>query len=159
VRFIDAYYGDPRTEIVIMLYAQVMQIDGESWRNILLDHRVLVPQIPEPPQGDVFVTPTPQTRDLIGTTAFSEKHVESILAQLRLSKLTPLSVLAVELLPGDDLVPSDFQRRGNLRSQELQAEYSSVGIVDAAGNDALGSDLGNRRILRTSPLTPVPAIC
>lgn len=159
VRFIDPFLGDPRTEIVVMLYAQVTQIDGESWRNILLTHRVLVPQIPDPPTHDFFVAPTPQTRDLIGTTVFSEKLVESILAQLRLSKVTPLSVLAVELLPGDDLGKSDFRRRGNLRSQELQAEYSTVAVKEAFGNDALGSDIGNRRILRTSPLTPVPPIC
>jgi hypothetical protein len=159
VRFIDTYFGDPRTEIVVMLYAQVMQIDGESWRNILLTHRVLVPQNPEPSPGDFFVIPTPQTRDLIGTTAFAQRHVESILVQLRLSKLTPLSVLAVELLPGDDLGRSDLRRQGNLRSQELRAEYSTVGVADPCGNDALGSNLGNRRILRTSPLTPVPAIC
>jgi hypothetical protein len=159
VRFVDTYFGDPRTEIVVMLYAQVMQIDGQSWRNILLTHRVLVPEIPEQNLGEFFVRPTPRTRDLIGTTVFSEKHVESILSQLRLSKLTELSVLAVELLPGDDLGKSDSRRRGNLRSQELQTEYSSVAVADPTGNDALGSDLGNRRILRTSPLTPVPAIC
>jgi hypothetical protein len=159
VRFIDTFFGDPRTEIVVMLYAQVMQIDGESWRNILLTHRVLVPQIPEPPLGNVFVAPTPQTRDLIGVTVFSEKNVQSILAQLRLSKLTPLSVLAVELLPGNDLGKSDSRRRGNLQAQELQAEYSAVSIAEEFGNDALGSDLGDRRILRTSTLMPVPPIC
>ncbi|HEY2468819.1 MAG TPA: hypothetical protein VGI45_13400 [Terracidiphilus sp.] len=158
-RFIDTYFGDPRTEIVVMLYAQVMQIDGESWRNILLTHRVLVPQIPESIPGEFFIRPTPRTRDLIGTTVFSEKQVESILAQLRLSKLTPLSVLAVELLPGDDLGKSDSRNRGNLKSSELQAEYAPTAVADFTGNDALGSDLGNRRILRTSPLTPVPAIC
>ena len=159
VRFIDTFLGDPRTEIVVMLYAQVTQIDGESRRNILLEHRVLVPQIPEQTPGGSFVMPTPQTRDLIGTTVFSQHHVESILAQLRLSKLTPLSVLAVELFPGDNLGKSDFRRRGNQRSQELQEEYSTIAVEDQQGNDALGSDLGNRRILRTSPLTPVPSIC
>ena len=141
-----------------MLYAQVTQIDGESWRKILLTHCVLVPQFPEPQVQDPFVAPTPQTRDLIGTTIFSEKHVESILTQLHLSRVTPLSILAVELLPGDDLGKSDLRRRGNLRSQELQAEFSDVAFAED-GNDALGSDIGDRRILRTSPLTPVPPIC
>ena len=159
VRFIDPYLGDPRTEIVVMLYAQVAQIDGECWRNILLTHCVLVPQLPEPAVLDAFVAPTPQTRDLIGTTSFSEKHVESILAQLRLSKVTPLSVLAVELLPGNDLGKSDLRRRGNLQSQKDQAEFSDVAVEEECGNDALGSDIGDRRILRTSPLTPVPPIC
>jgi hypothetical protein len=159
VRFIDTSFGDPRTEIIVMLYAQVTQIDGDSQRNILLTHRVMIPQIPEPPLGDVFIAPTPQTRDLTGVTVFSEKLVESILTELRLSTLTPLSVLAVELLPGDDLGKTDIRRKANLKSQELEAEYSAVAVADQSGNDALGSNLGSRRILRTSPLTPVPPIC
>ena len=42
----------------------------------------------------------------------------------------PLSVLAVELLP-QDMIPAD----------------------------PLGANLGGQRILRTSPLTPVPPMC
>lgn len=159
VRFIDTYLGDPRTEIVVMLYAQVAQIDGESRRNVLLAHRVMIPQVPERPQGNFVFRPTPQMRDLIGVTAFSEKRVESTLAQLRLSKLTPLSVLAVELLPGDDTGKTDVQRYRTLTAEELQDEAASMGAADQYGKDPLGSDLGTRRILRTSPLTPVPAIC
>jgi hypothetical protein len=158
VRFIDTTFGDPRTEIIVMLYAQVTQIDGDSYRNILLTHRIMVPQVPQLPLADFFIAPTPQTRDLVGVTIFSEKQVESILAELRLSTLTPLSVLAVELLPGDDLGRTDLRRRGNIQNQELQAEYATV-VADESGRDPLGTDIGSRRILRTSPLTPVPPIC
>jgi hypothetical protein len=159
VRFIDTFHGDPRTEIIVMLYAQVTQIDGASQRNILLTHRVMVPQIPDlPPQG-VFVAPTPQTRDLVGVTVFTQKQIEAILAELRLSTLTPLSVLAVELLPGDDLGKTDIRRNPSLKYQDIEAEYSSVAVVNESDSDALGSGLGSRRILRTSPLTPVPPIC
>ena len=85
---------------------------------------------------------------------------EAILAELRLSTNTPLSILAVELLPGDDIGKSDLRRERQTRlKQELQAELSSVGVADEYGNDPLGADLGNRRILRTSPLTPVPPKC
>ncbi|MFL6313347.1 MAG: hypothetical protein ACJ71W_14695 [Terriglobales bacterium] len=157
VRFIDTWSGDPRSEIVVMLYAQVVQIDGDCHRNILLTHRVMAPRIPEPPLGEVFVAPNPRTRDLMGVTAFPEKQVESILAQLRLSTLTPLSVLAVELLPGDDFGKANLRQGRNLESDELQAEYSTVRV--AGQNDPLGSGLGSRRILRTSSLTPVPRIC
>ena len=159
VRFIDTYFGDPRTEIVVMLYAQVMQIDGDSHRNVLLTHRVMIPQVAERPEGKLLITPTPQTRDLIGVTVFSEKEVESIIAQLRLSRLTPLSVLAVELLPGDDIGKTDIRRGRNIPSGEIQAGTLNVGVTDQYGKDPLGSDLGTRRILRTSPLTPVPGIC
>jgi hypothetical protein len=52
------------------------------------------------------------------------------LAALGFARTTPLSVLAVELLP-----------------------------QDAAPTDPLGADLGGQHILRTSALTPVPVIC
>lgn len=159
VRFIDTFFGDPRTEIIVMLYAQVTQIDGDSQRNILLTHRVMVPQIPELPPAGVFIAPTPKTRDLIGVTVFSEKQVESILKELRLSTLTPLSILAVELLPGDDFGKTDIGHHPRSKSQQINAEFSAVGVVDEAGSDPLGSSLGTRRILRTSALTPVPPIC
>ena len=90
-----------------MLYAQVAQIDGESKRNVLLAHHVMIPQVPSGRKMNSCRRPTPPMRDLIGVTAFSAKQVESVLAQLRLSKLTPLSVLAVELLPGDDTGKTD----------------------------------------------------
>jgi hypothetical protein len=142
-------FGDPRTEIVVMLYAQVRQIDGESYRNILLTHRYMIPQILEaPPSLALFVAPTPKTRDLTGVTLFPERQVESILA-----------VLAVELLPGDNIGKSDARRRQNLNPQDFQVDESNVGLADESGSDPIGTGLGSRRILRTSPLTPVPPIC
>ena len=32
--------GDPQTSIWFMLYAQVLQADGASWRNVLLNHQI-----------------------------------------------------------------------------------------------------------------------
>ncbi|WP_201364625.1 hypothetical protein [Dictyobacter formicarum] len=60
-----------------------------------------------------------------------EKEIERILSELALPLDSPLSVLAVELLPGGSTAP----------------------------RDPLGTNLGQQRILRTSPLTPVPAVC
>jgi hypothetical protein len=65
-----------------------------------------------------------------GTATFSAAEIESALRALTFRADAPLSVLAVELLP---------------EVQELP--------------DPLGADLGSQRILRTSPLIPVPAIC
>jgi len=64
------------------------------------------------------------------TATFSAAEVDQALATLRFAPGAPLSVLAVELLPNGDAVA-----------------------------DPLGIQLGTQRILRTSPLTPVPAIC
>jgi hypothetical protein len=65
-----------------------------------------------------------------GEASFGTFEVELALESLGFARTAPLSVLAVELLP-QDIPPLD----------------------------PLGADLGGQRILRTSALTPVPAIC
>ena len=63
-------------------------------------------------------------------TWWQRQQVEQTLASLALPPTTPLSVLVVETLPD---------------STEI--------------TDPLGGDLGQVRLLRTSPLVAVPAIC
>jgi hypothetical protein len=67
---------------------------------------------------------------LYGNATWSHKEITSLLDLLTLPRDTPLSCLAVETLPGGSPFP-----------------------------DPLGMDLGLERLLRTSPLVPVPAIC
>lgn len=57
-------------------------------------------------------------------------EITLLLASLTLDADTPLSCLAVETLPGGSAFP-----------------------------DPLGADLGQERLLRSSPLVPVPPIC
>ena len=65
-----------------------------------------------------------------GEASFADAEVRMSLEALGFHDDAPLSVLAVELLP-QDVIPAD----------------------------PLGANLGGQRILRTSPLTPVPTIC
>ena len=65
-----------------------------------------------------------------------------LLRQLGLATDAPMSVLAVELLPSP-LVHQPFG------PGEKTNRYT----------DPLGANLGQVRILRSSPLVPVPAIC
>jgi hypothetical protein len=65
-----------------------------------------------------------------GEASFGTFEVELALESLGFARTASLSVLAIELLPQDIPTP-----------------------------DPLGADLGGQRILRTSALTPVPAIC
>lgn len=66
----------------------------------------------------------------VGNATFTDDEVRRVLQALAFSEKAPLSVLAVELLP------------------------NGVDVVDP-----LGVGLGAQRILRTSPLVPVPGIC
>jgi hypothetical protein len=112
----------PRTDMWFMLYAQVMQADGADHRNVLLSRLRGLPQRSR------------EKRDLAGMTfgaAFwPEKEIEAELATLGLAPDSPLSCLAVEMLPNGVPVP-----------------------------DGLGSQLGQQRILRSSPLSPVLVLC
>jgi hypothetical protein len=68
--------------------------------------------------------------DAFGEAVFPETEIRVALQALAFDESAPLSVLAVELFP-QDIEPAD----------------------------PLGTDLGSKRILRTSALTAVPAIC
>ena len=87
--------GDPQTTIWFMLYTQVLQTDGASFRNILLDHRqgVTLPQSQDNPQHGPSIAP-------LAAALFEEPAVQNLLSRIGLPSTSPLSVLAVEILPG-----------------------------------------------------------
>lgn len=119
----------PHTQLWVLLYGQVTQADGASQRNVLLDRR-LANERPSD-QGGAGL-PSTFMRLARGTalSVWQRPQIQSILASLALPPDLPLSVLVVETLPA----------LGELA-------------------DPLGGDLGRVRILRSSPLTPVPAVC
>ena len=133
-------YGDPQTALWFMLYTQVTQTDGASQRNILIDRQPanLLPQ----PAGSVGPPSLGLNRDPRGYALFYQQNIQGVLALLGLPITAPLSVLAVEILPGPRHFLTDV-----------------AGPPSAAGEDPLGPQLGQRRILRTSPLVAIPAIC
>jgi hypothetical protein len=116
---------EPQTQLWALLYSQVMQADGATNRNVLLDRKAVTLVRNDKNQKALYAT-----RDLVGRTHWSQDEVKTMLGALCLAPDSPLSVLAVELL------------------QEAKPPA-----------DPLGIDLGRMRILRTSPLVPVPAIC
>lgn len=144
--------GDPRTQMWVLLYAQVRQADGESWRNVLIAREPAPPRIERGMTGAPIV---PRTRDIMGVAQFDEEEVERKLLDLALPPDTPLSVLAVELLPG-----GPTQRFGS-PAVAVPSPFGALGSPQQGG-DPLGQDLGSivsRRILRCSPLTPVAPSC
>lgn len=128
--FSDLRWGDPQTQIWVLLYAQVVQADGQEHRNVLLTQKLAQLTTPLTRQQQRGTG-----RDLFGEALFDEREIQAILWELALPLDSPLSVLAVELLAH---ATTDRQR----------------GFADP-----LRTNLGQVRILRTSPLTPVPATC
>jgi len=164
----DPTAGDPRTQIWVLLYAQVTQADGAAHRNILLGRSPAVPQF-RMINGVRF---RPTTRDCPGVATFDEAAVQNKLAAFALPADSALSVVAVEVLPGGDLTENSFENGAMTfysLNDALLVELSSLGVrpfgssdPDAIVSDPLGADLAapsSRRILRCSPLTPVPDAC
>jgi hypothetical protein len=113
----------PNTEIWIVLYGRVMQADASTKRNIQVDLRRL--RIPREVQSKT----TPLLVE--GEIRWTGAEVDAALQAAGLPQDTPMSVLAVELLP------------------EPNGSF----------NDPLAGDLGQVRILRTSRLSAVDRDC
>lgn len=143
----------PKTEIWCMLYAQVFQADARQRRNVLLaEGRLELPQqkpfyvgeflmqrqdLPPIAFNDVAVNlDTPQS----GTFTWSENEIRALLEAFHLAPDAPLSVLAVEMMPRYD--------------QYLLFNDRETDFVRP-----LSTQLGQYRILRTSPLVAAPAVC
>jgi hypothetical protein len=131
---------DPQTEIWFLLYAQVERVDGQAWRNILLE------KVLGKPLKAVGRKPVRGASDQIPVKGlFPQKSVEAWLKLWQLPINTPTSVLAVEL----------FNAEAKVITENLIARAPKA-VVE---QDPLGSQLGARRILRVSPLAPVRAVC
>lgn len=176
-RLTDPAQRDPRTHIWVLLYAQVTQADGASRRNVLLTRAPARPRYEMDVAGALIA---PRTRDVIGVAQFDANAVQALLAQLALPAETPLSVVAIELLPGDGLIydpqvlpqVGPFETAtGGVTTYHVTDRAVGSGTPDdlagatffrPSGSDPLGRDLASmasRRILRCSPLTPVAPSC
>ena len=161
----------PKTEIWALLYAQVIQADGLSYRNILLGEKMLITLNID--QNEKFRI----NRDAVVYSAmnWSNKEVEKVLALMGLPIDSPLSVLCVEMMPkpetyltiADELNASVASANPNAAKAAMLQKSPGTKLMDTAdnpyvydpGNSPLGKSLGQYRILRTSPLTKVPYVC
>lgn len=87
----------PQSEIWLLLYTQVTQIDGEDHRNVLLSRKRAEPL---PQQIDAQERP-----ETIGMAEWTQAEIDLALRVLNPPRKAPLSVLAVELLPELDRKP------------------------------------------------------
>jgi hypothetical protein len=106
-----ALYGQgaaPKTTMWFLLYAQATQADGTSMRNVLIAVEAgnfvrreldLMDKALEP-YFDTIIRNSMQSMQRIALAAFHQAQIEAILASIHLPLDSPLSVIAVELLPG-----------------------------------------------------------
>jgi hypothetical protein len=165
----------PRTDIWALLYAQVMQADGLSHRNILLDERMLINMKREQIDQNKQLIKINKDAAVYAVTTWQNIEVEEILAIMGLSISSSLSVVCVEMMPRPeryvempqefaDSLASESPFHQALAKQQVSQYMKTESItVDATSEpdnvNPLGEALGQFRILRTSPLTPVPFVC
>jgi hypothetical protein len=166
----------PRTDIWALLYAQVTQADGKSNRNILLGEKMLI--TPAVSKGaDVYTAALHINRDALvySLTTWTNDEIAQVLALMGLPASSSLSVICVEMMPRPETYISMASSLGNNQSLYTSATFGQptnaatgntqlTGAATAAAvainnNNPLGNELGQFRILRTSPLTPVPFVC
>ena len=175
VRVYDLQLGDPQTVMWFMLYTQVLQADGASYRNILLTHQQGT-LMPDPPPillqktAELKLTPSGApavavsspvatkeatngihsvNREPRGSTTFSQKQIEGLLAMLSLPLNSPLSVLAVELLPG----PFHLQTFRKENNQALQEVARAAGrITRTVPGDVQVNDTEDPLGISSSPI-------
>jgi hypothetical protein len=143
----------PRTSMWFLLYAQAVQADGASMRNILIAtepgvfaNREL--DLVDPALRPYFITLSTNSLksfNRIAVATFHQAQIESILESVHLPASSALSVLAVELLPAGT---------GNTGSNANVA-----GVTTAAPVPRVPPTFPFGRILRTSPLEPVAPFC
>ena len=145
----------PATELWAMLYAQVSQADGNGKRNLLLaETRLGIPPSRGPLVREFLVNRLQAGTSLAIANSFpgnldapatavarwTEAEIEALLHRYGLALDTPLSVLAVEMMPRYDR----FLRGGPGPDPSVRP---------------LSQQLGRYRILRSSTLVAAPEIC
>lgn len=138
----------PQTTLWYMLYTQVRQADGISYRNLLIHSGQLlyVPEKRKSQQKGLLAMRDEGTRH--GTAVLAVTDIETRLTEIGLPKDMDLSVLCVEMFPLQNSWQLDT-RIG--RGREATNQESSF--------NPLTTGLGNYRIYRTSALVPVAAVC
>jgi hypothetical protein len=160
----------PRTEIWALLYAQVTQADGQSNRNILLAEKPLLNTVK--PVGKVPVNLFKTNRDAVvySLATWTNNEVSQILALMGLPISSSLSVVCVEMMPNPNTYVDMVSHMRDTYTRDAGpvgvvarplAARENVAAAQAVANNVspLSTGLGKFRILRTSPLTPVPFVC
>jgi hypothetical protein len=126
----------PRTDIWALLYAQVRMADDSDVRNVLLaDKKLIVPRRINPEGIYLKAINTNSEATPQGITGWNNKDVEDILAMYGLPEDSALSVLCVEMMPGNDnfFVPNinQYTRLMNVNSDFAVANNIQSTVVSA----------------------------
>jgi hypothetical protein len=150
-------FQTPKTTLCFFLYAQVVQADAASNRNVLLMHRygTFLPREPGNEPARLV------QRDRVGRVIFTNGEIADALNALGLPDDLSLSVLAAELLPGgvgNDL-PKPRTNPALVSSPPPSVTSATAAATEQPDPLGAGLDFRPQRILRVSPLVAVAPVC
>lgn len=140
----------PNTSLWYLLYTQVMQADGESFRNILIDSG---PLLFDPGKSHNGAMLRPQGNKK-GTARLTVNEIGNKLEELGLPRNNNLSVLAVEMFPLNNKWQYDTRNKRN----DHEISYDNY-IKNHNIANPLTDMLGQYRIYRSSRLVPITEVC
>ncbi|MCC2591139.1 hypothetical protein [Chryseobacterium sp. MFBS3-17] len=140
----------PNTSLWYLLYTQVMQADGLSFRNVLIDSGPMFFK----PKKSINQNIVKRDGDRIGIAELSIKDIGDKLQEMGLPRNNNLSVVAVEMFPLTNSWQMDIRQRKNPDAELLEEYIKNRNIVNP-----LTDLLGQYRIYRSSKLVPVSEVC
>ncbi|MBC6108992.1 hypothetical protein ACFOG5_13295 [Pedobacter fastidiosus] len=143
----------PQTSMWYMLYTQVRQADGKSYRNLLIDSGNMPYAPPKRKILDQAVSLQPiQEGTKSGRAILKVEDIQARLLEMGLPAESSLSVLCVEMFPLDNQWSIDLRRQ---RLENIAGERGE----EAELLNPLTTGLGSYRIYRTSALVAVSDVC
>ncbi|GGI29149.1 hypothetical protein [Pedobacter mendelii] len=138
----------PQTSLWYMLYTQVRQADGLSYRNLLLNSGYMPYAPPKRRVLGKNELGLKEEGTKLGTAILKVEDVQKRLLELGLPAESSLSVLCVEMFPLENMWRTDDEKNRALAERA---------IVEPP--NPLTTGLGSYRIYRTSALVPVADVC
>lgn len=149
----------PQTSLWYLLYTQVLQADGKSYRNLLIDSGNIPYKVRKNKISSQFNSSfEKEDGTRYGVAYIPIKEIQEKLVKLNLSKSNPISVLTVEMFPMDNEWQFISKRREDLPTN-VQDEYFVEEFHRRELVNPLTEHLGSYRIYRSSPLVSVEDIC
>lgn len=142
----------PNTSLWYSLYTQVMQADGESFRNILIDSGPMHyrPKKSKQNEGSYIK----ESGNRLGTAKISVQEIGDKLEALGLPRSNSISAIAVEIFPMNNKWQLE---KGSKRGSD--ATYIEEYLANGSSLNPLTDLLGQHRIYRSSKLTSITEVC
>lgn len=147
----------PQTSLWYLLYTQVMQADGVSFRNLLIDSGPMPYEVKKSGLDGIGKIFFKEGGVRLGKARITLHKIQDKLEMIGLPRNNPLSVIAVEMFPLENRWQWEKDER---KSMHMDQDSTYVNLYNEIKRvNPLIEDLGKFRIYRTSVLVPITETC